>query len=169
MGEHESSTVAGAYTAAASPVAPGYVEVTYQNLSHYTKFIPALAAAAGTVFVQLNGKGNTLFIVLSILIAVLQAFGTYQFGAGDKVLNSGKFWTNILAVVAQAVLAIVGSGGNLGDITSTQWVTIGLTVLGTLGVGILPNGPKLSQQVIADVDGVYSVASPSVQTPKDLG
>jgi hypothetical protein len=126
----------------------GYLEIQEQNLAHYTKFVPALLAAAGTTFVQLSGHGNTLFLVLSIAIAVLAAYGTYQFSAGDKVLNSAKFWTNVVAVVLQGVLAIVGSGGNLSDITHVQWVTIGLSVLSALGVSILPNAAQYSMKVV---------------------
>lgn len=149
MAEHEATPIAGAV--AVVNTEGGYTEVLEQNLAHYTKFIPALLAAAGTAFVQLSGHGNTLFLVLSIAIAVLQALATYQFSAGDRVLNSMKFWANVVAVALQGVLAIVGTGGNLADVTATQWVTIGLSILSTLGVAILPNATQYTRKVIPAV------------------
>lgn len=147
--EHEATKLMGGTVASTdSPVDPNYTEVIHRDPSYYTKFILALAAAAGATFVQLSGHGNTLFLVLSIIIAVLQAFLTYQFSAGDRVLTSLKFWANIVAVVAQGILALVGAGGDLGDITQTQWVTIGLSVISALGVAVLPNGPEFQQKVV---------------------
>lgn len=167
MAEHTLSTPdRGAVSV--TDVGGGYVEVVYQNLAHYAKFIPALAAAALTTFVQISGHGNSLFIALSILVAILQAYATYQFSAGDRVLNSLKFWTNIIAVVLQGILVVVGSGGNLADITGVQWATIGLAALSALGVAVIPNGPQFKQQVlpIDPVAGAYSITG--AQPPRDL-
>lgn len=163
MAEHEAAPVVNGAVATTN-IGGGYVELQEQSLAHYTKFIPVLLAAAGTTFVQLSGHGNTLFMVLSVAIAILQAYGTYQFSAGDRVLNSAKFWTNIAAVVAQGILAIVGAGGNIGDVTNTQWVAIGLAVLSSLGVAVLPNAAQFNQKVI-QVGAPDPVTGASIVTP----
>ena len=146
--EHEAKPLTGGTVAQTAVDGGGYVEVLHQDVSHYTKFIAALASAAGITFVQLSGTGNTLFMVLSIAIAIVAAISTYEFGAGTAIRNSIKFWTNIVAVLLQGVLAIVGAGGNITDITVTQWVVIGLSVLSAAGVAVLPNGPQFQQKVI---------------------
>lgn len=155
-----SSLPAGAVSAQTSPYAPGYVEIAYQNISHYAKFLVPLISAALITYKQVDGHGNGLFVGLSILIAVLAALGTWGLAAHEKWYLSLKFWVNVLAVIAQGVLAIVGTDGSLTTLTPQDWTTIGLAAISALGVVIIPNGPKISQQVISsNTNGVYDVSS----------
>jgi hypothetical protein len=169
MGEHElttTTTIRGAV--AVRPTVPGYVEVLEQNVMHYAKLFGPLIVAALIAFRASYGHGSTLFVLLSIAVAVAAAVGTWAASANEKWYASLKFWVGVLATVAQAVLAIVGADGRLADLTPTDWSNVGLAAAGAIWTVLIPNGAKFSQKVIADPNGVYDIASAGVPAPQTL-
>ena len=162
MGDHEattSTTIRGAI--AVRPAVPGYVEVLEQNLMHYAKLFGPIVVAALIAFRASYGHGNSLFVLLSIAIAVAAA-------ANEKWYASLKFWVGVLATVAQAVLAIVGADGRLADLTPTDWSNVGLAAAGAIWTVLIPNAAQFTQKVIADPNGVYDIASAGVPDPQQL-
>jgi len=147
MADHTSTpAVRGAVTS--TNIGGGYAEILTQNVSHYAKFLVPLISAALITFQQLYGHGTALFIVLSIAIAIGQAIATYRFSQGSSIGTSLKFWANVIGTVAQAILLLIGSGGDIADITPIGWATVGLAALSALGVAVIPNGPQFSQQIV---------------------
>lgn len=110
--------------------------------SQYTKFIVPLITAGLTTYIAVTGTGSNLFVLLSILIAIAQAVGTFRVGNADTgFLKYAKFWVGVLATVLQAVLLLVGNFGNLGAVTPVQWAGVALALIGAIGTGVLPNTP----------------------------
>lgn len=175
MAEHEATTLPIGGAVSELNVGGGYVEVVSQNIGYYAKFLVPLISAALITFTQLSGHGSGWFMALSILVAAAQAYATYQFPANEVWAKSLKFWINVVGVVAQAILAVIGSGGNIGDITSVQWATIGLAILTALGVVVIPNGAQYSTHVIqagapdarTGVYGVTNLNEPPAALPVD--
>ncbi|MDN4598448.1 hypothetical protein [Leifsonia virtsii] len=169
MGDHEattSTTVRGAI--AVRPAVPGYVEVLEQNVMHYAKLFGPIIVAALIAFKASYGHGNSLFVMLSIAIAVSAAIATWGLAANEKWYASLKFWVGVLATAAQAVLAIVGADGRLADLTPTDWSNVGLAAAGAIWTVLIPNAAQFTQKVIADPNGVYDIASAGVPDPQSL-
>lgn len=122
---------------AGSPLNPVVLPVT---VAHYAKMIVPLIGAALITFQQLNGHGSLLFVGLSIAVAVLAAAGTARVGNTDTgPLQYAKAIVNVVALVLQGVIAVLGAHGHLDDVTAAQWTAIALTLLQALGVGYIPN------------------------------
>lgn len=140
MAEHEATTPPPGAVAIV-PNVPGALQtVTVQDPLHYLKFIVPFLAAGIITFQAVYGHGNMLFVVLSIVVAIAQAIGTYfARNAASGFWSVAKFWVNVIGTIAQSVLAVVGAGGDVLDITPQQWAAIALAALSALGVLALPN------------------------------
>lgn len=166
MGSHtytNSAIPAGTTLAHASPMPGGYVEVEHQNLSHYTKFLVPLVAAAAIAMQQLGDTASPWpAVALSVAVAVVQPVVTWGVPSNVLWLASWKFWANVAALVVQAAIAAVAAKASLDAVTGAQWITIVLTLLATISVAVLPNGPRTSRQV------VYAGAPDILPSPVDM-
>lgn len=110
------------------------------NLGRYTKFIVPLIGAALTAFIAVNGTGSPLYVGLSILVAVVTAYGVYEAeNQSEGFFKYSKFWVGLGGTLAQGVLAVVGVNGDLSLLDSTQVAIIGLALISAAGIKQLPN------------------------------
>lgn len=144
MPEHKAVPAAVATT----NIGGGYVEVLEQNVGHYAKLMGPIVVAALVSFNATYGHGNGLFMLLSIVIAVAAAVGTWAAAASETWYTSLKFWVGVVATVAQAVLIIVGNNGDLSLLTPADWSNVGLQAAGVIWAVLIPNQSKYSQKVV---------------------
>lgn len=143
------------------PAVPGALQtIEVHDPAGYLKFAVPFIAAGIVTFQAVYGHGNMLFVVLSIVVALAQAFLTWSTSNADSgFAKLGKFWVNVAGTLAQAVLAVVGSGGDLAHITPQQWAAVALAALSALGVGILPNTAPTKLVTVPTGAGVPDISS----------
>lgn len=110
------------------------------HVSQYTKTIVGLVVAGLIALQQALDGGSLLFVILSVVIAIAAAAATAAFGNTETgVMRYLALIIHVAGVVAQAILAVVGTTLGFSDVSYAQWITVVLQALAATGVVSLPN------------------------------
>lgn len=114
---------------------------TEMNIGHYAKTLLQIAAAGALVFLSAwTDHKVTPIEYVNIGLAVLAAIGVY-YATTDKFL---KAIFSAVGAALQALALLLAPGFGWDHVSQSDWITVVLSGLAAVGVGVIPNTPKFS-------------------------
>lgn len=115
------------------------------NITHYAKSIGQVLAAGLIILVAALSDGKLAPVELvNIVIAVVTAAGVYV--VPNLASGVGGYAKAIVSVVGAALAAlslVLSPGLGFGQVSLADWLTVVLAGLAAIGIGIVPNAPKI--------------------------
>ena len=115
------------------------------NISHYAKSVAQIIAAVLTVLVAALTDGQIspaefINIIVGFAAAVL------VFWVPNLASGPARYWKAIIGWISaagSALVLVLAPGVGFGAVSLSDWLTVVLAGLGALGIGIIPNAPKV--------------------------
>jgi len=121
------------------------------NIRHYAKAIGQILAAALVILVAALSDGTISPVeFVNIMIAIVTAAGVYLVPNLDSgIAKYAKAIVSLVGAALAALVLILSPGIGFDQVTLADWLTVLLAALAAIGIGIVPNAPKLASRALS--------------------